>query len=48
MLGIIFWVGVGIVIGWNLPQPQFAKELQARIVAKWEELTGKGDSSGSK
>lgn len=34
MLAISFGVVVGILIGWNLPQPQYAKDLQAKIVAK--------------
>jgi hypothetical protein len=31
MLSTLFWIAVGIVIGWNLPQPPWAKELQAKI-----------------
>jgi hypothetical protein len=31
MLSIVFWVLVGVVIGWNLPQPAWAKDLQARV-----------------
>lgn len=23
---------IGVVVGWNLPQPQFAKDIQAKIV----------------
>lgn len=30
----IVWIIVGLVVGWNLPQPQFAKTAQAWIVAK--------------
>ena len=33
MLSILFWVAVGIVIGWNLPQPGWAKSLQENLVA---------------
>ena len=47
MLGILFWVLVGIVIGWQIPQPEFAKVLQDRVVNWWKELTGQGGSSGS-
>lgn len=33
---LIFSLGVviGVLIGWNLPQPQYAKDLQAKIVEK--------------
>lgn len=31
------WIGLGIVIGvaigWHLPQPQYAKDLESRFVA---------------
>jgi len=33
MWSMLFWVAVGIVIGWNLPQPRWAKSLQDRLVA---------------
>lgn len=32
MLETIFWLAVGAFIGWNFPQPEFAKNLQARIM----------------
>jgi hypothetical protein len=28
----IFWILVGAFVGWNLPQPQWAKNTQAKIV----------------
>lgn len=28
----LFWICVGIVIGWNMPQPDWARELQAKLV----------------
>jgi hypothetical protein len=31
MLEIIFWLLVGAFIGWNFPQPDFAKAIQAKI-----------------
>lgn len=34
MLTIIFCTVVGVLIGWNLPQPEFAKRWQAWIVEK--------------
>jgi hypothetical protein len=41
MLGIVFWVAVGVVIGWNLPQPPWARDLQQRAVRTFNELTGR-------
>tara|TARA_R110000868_G_scaffold183641_1_gene424950 strand:- start:1656 stop:1769 length:114 start_codon:yes stop_codon:yes gene_type:complete len=32
MLETIFWIAVGALIGWNFPQPQFAKNLQAKLL----------------
>ena len=31
MLLTLFWIAVGIVIGWNVPQPRWPKDLQAKI-----------------
>jgi hypothetical protein len=33
MWAIFFWICVGILIGWNLPQPAWAKSLQDQVVA---------------
>lgn len=32
MLETIFWLAVGAFIGWNFPQPEFAKKIQSRIL----------------
>jgi type III secretory pathway component EscT len=32
MLLTLFWIAVGIVIGWNLPQPLWARELQDKAM----------------
>ena len=32
MLLTLFWIAVDIVIGWNVPQPAWAKDLQAKIM----------------
>lgn len=40
MLKILFWIAVGIVIGWNLRQPAWAKQIQDRVVSVVKELTG--------
>ena len=31
MLDIILWIAVGAFIGWNFPQPSWAKVVQAKI-----------------
>jgi len=31
MLETLFWILVGAFIGWNIPQPQYAKEMQEKI-----------------
>ena len=33
MLDIILWIAVGAVVGWNFPQPSWARVIQARITA---------------
>lgn len=33
MWSALFWICVGIVIGWNLPQPPWAKSLQDKAIA---------------
>lgn len=38
MFEILFFIIVGILIGWNLPQPHWAKELQDKTVAKIRDL----------
>jgi hypothetical protein len=32
MLETIFWLLVGAFIGWNFPQPDYAKSIQAKIL----------------
>lgn len=31
MLETVFWILVGAFIGWNIPQPQFAKNLEEKV-----------------
>jgi hypothetical protein len=38
MLDILFWVAVGAFVGWNLPQPWYAKYIQERLTAWWKGL----------
>ena len=39
MLEIFMWVAVGAFVGWNLPQPFWAKMVQAKIETWWANLT---------
>ena len=32
-MSTLFWIGVGAFIGWNLPQPAWAKSLQEKVIA---------------
>ncbi len=32
MLETLIWLAVGAFIGWNFPQPQFAKNIQQKLV----------------
>lgn len=41
MLGTLMWVGIGAFIGWNLPQPFWAKTMQTWVVTKWEKFKAK-------
>lgn len=36
MLDTLLWVAVGAFVGWNLPQPFWAKMCQNWIVTKWK------------
>lgn len=34
MLDILFWIGVGLIIGWNLlPQPAWVEAIYDRVVS---------------
>lgn len=42
MLEIIFWTLIGAFIGWNFPQPSWAKNFQSRyLVPFWDWLKTK-------
>jgi hypothetical protein len=41
MLTTLFWICVGILIGWNLPQPTWAKTMQEKAVAAIKQLGNK-------
>ena len=38
MLETIFWVIVGAFIGWNLPQPSWAKSFQGKHLQKYLDM----------
>jgi hypothetical protein len=40
-VGTLLILAVGIVIGWNLPQPSWAKEAQDKLVAAIKNLINK-------
>jgi hypothetical protein len=33
MLETLFWLALGAFVGWNFPQPQFARNIQAKVLA---------------
>jgi hypothetical protein len=35
MLETIFWILVGAFVGWNLPQPSWAKAFQEKYLQKY-------------
>jgi hypothetical protein len=32
MLDTLFWLALGAFVGWNFPQPSFAKTIQAKVM----------------
>jgi hypothetical protein len=44
MWSALFWICIGIVIGWNLPQPPWAKSLQDKVVTAIRDGANKRDS----
>jgi hypothetical protein len=44
MLEALFWIAVGAAIGWNFPQPSWAKVAQEKIVGWFGSLFGKTGS----
>lgn len=41
MMTIIFWIVVGVFIGWNVPQPRYARAVQRWVAGKSKTLTDK-------
>ena len=44
---ILFWIAVGIIIGWNVAQPDWAKQAQAQVMGLIGQLTGKTSTKDS-
>ena len=42
-MGTLFWIVVGTFVGWNFPQPTYAKLLQSWIVKKWNNFKSKSE-----
>lgn len=42
MLTMLLLIAVGIVIGWNWPQPSWAREWQQKVLDTFRSLTSKG------
>ena len=38
-MSTLFWICAGIVIGWNLPQPPWAKLWQDKVIAAIKGIT---------
>lgn len=32
MFGVLFGIAIGLIVGWNLPQPKWAKDLQSKVI----------------
>lgn len=45
LIMILFWVAVGIVIGWNLPQPDWARQAQEKVMQLVGQVTGKDQNN---
>ena len=42
MLTVLLLIAVGIVIGWNWPQPPWAREWQEKVVGFFRSIANKG------
>jgi hypothetical protein len=39
MLETLFWLALGTFVGWNFPQPEFAKSIQAKVLDFFKKKT---------
>lgn len=44
MLLMLFFIAVGIIIGWNWTQPSWAAQWQQKVVGSFRSFTGKGEN----
>lgn len=40
-MSTLLGIAIGIIVGWNLPQPAWARELQEKIVASIKRLSNR-------
>jgi len=40
MVEVLFWVAVGVFVGWNLPQPAWASWVQDKVLGFFKGLLG--------
>ena len=36
MLETLFWLALGAFVGWNFPQPEFAKRIKFRVMTAFK------------
>lgn len=36
MIEMLIWLAVGAFVGWNFPQPEFAKNIQSRVMGMFK------------
>ncbi|WP_200281593.1 hypothetical protein [Rhabdochromatium marinum] len=41
LIMILFWIAVGMIIGWNVAQPDWAKQAQDQVMGFINKLAGK-------
>jgi len=41
MITSMIWFAVGAFVGWNFPQPEWAKNVQAKVVGFFKKLVSK-------
>lgn len=41
MLETLFYIAIGAIIGWNFPQPEYAKNFQAKYLQKYVDFLKK-------
>jgi len=40
MFEVIAYIALGAFLGWNFPQPQYAKNIQAKIISLFKNTAG--------